>query len=120
METIEGDRRTHPRLALAQPCKIYDPHTGKYIAGSTQDISTTGALIEVPRLLGLKPGDTLHIGVALKRRQGLLKGAEMLKAAVMRAVQTVDDHTLLGLCFQEPHTAEADAPMEIAPLRLAA
>lgn len=107
MLRIEGDRRRHPRLLVTQPCKIYDPHSRKYIGGRTQDVSTGGALIELPRLVGLKPGDTLHIGMAIKRRQGLLHSAEMIKAAVMRAVQTVNDHTLLGLRFEEPQDARA-------------
>lgn len=117
MLTIEGDRRIHSRLPLAQPCKIHDSHSGKYIAATTRDISMGGALIEVSRLVSLKPGDTLHLGVAMKRRQGLLRCNEMMKAQVTRSVQTVDDRTLLGLQFESQ--LEAAEPGDIT-LRAAA
>ena len=36
-----------------------------------------------------------------KRRQSLIRCDEMIRAAVTRAVQTVDDCTLVGLRFEE-------------------
>lgn len=101
MPMIDGDRRSNPRIAVNCPCKFHDARSGKYFAGSTRDLSTGGAMIEVPRLLALKPGDIIHIGVAAKRRQSLIRCDEMIRAAVTRAVQTVDDCTLVGLRFEE-------------------
>jgi len=109
--TVEGDRRRHPRVPVEQPCKIHDPHTGKYIAGCTRDVSIGGALIEVPKLLALNAGETLHVGVALKRRQGLIRCNEMIQAAVTRIMHTVDDRTLLGLRFQQPAADEIRSPL---------
>lgn len=105
---IEGDRRRDVRVPLSRPCKIHDPQTGKYIGAVTQDISAGGVLVEVPRILSVRPGDTIHVGVAMKRRDALLRCTDMLKAAVTRALHTVDDRTLLGLRFEQPFIA-ADA-----------
>jgi len=116
--TVDGDRRRHPRVAVKQPCKIHDPRGGKYCAGETQDMSSGGLLIELPRLISLKPGDEVHVGVALKRRQALLRCNEMLKAHVTRALHTVDDRTLLGLKFAQPQSKHEQ--FEVQALRLAA
>lgn len=99
MFTIEGDRRVHPRMEVQQPCKIHDPRSGKYYSGLTRDISTQGLLMEFSRLLNLKPGDLVHVGVAMKRRQGLLQAKEMIEARVVRSMQSVNDQTLLAVEF---------------------
>jgi len=113
MFKIDGDRRRHPRLQVERPCKIYDPQSDKYFAGNTRDLSESGLLIDVPRVLELKPGDRVHVGVAMKRRQGLLLAKEMIEAIVVRALATVDDHTALAVRF--------DAESAVGqPLRLAA
>jgi hypothetical protein len=118
MLRIEGDRRRHPRVEVTQPCKICDPRSGRYIAGTTRDLSSHGLLIDLPRLIDLKPGDRLHVGVAMKRRQGLLLAKEMIEAKVVRAMPTIDDHTLLAVQFEHPVTLAAEIAME--SLKLAA
>jgi hypothetical protein len=99
MLRIEGDRRRHERVPLERPCKVYEPRSGRYILASTRDLSCGGLLIDVPRLIDLRPGDTLHIGVAMKRRQGILPAADMVEAVVVRCTPTVDDHTALAVKF---------------------
>ena len=118
MTVIDGDRRRHVRVSVNQPCKIHDPRSGKYIAGQTQDMSSGGLLVELPRLMSLKPGDDVHVGVALKRRQALLRCNEMIRTVVTRVMHTVDDRTLLGLKFAQPHAQHEQ--LEGAALRLAA
>lgn len=116
MFRIDGDRRTHPRLQIERPCKLFDPTSGKYYAGQTRDLSENGLLIDVPRLLELKPGDSVHVGVAMKRRQGLLLAKEMIEAIVVRSMATVDDHTTLAVRFDAAVVSAAD----IQAVRLAA
>ena len=113
---VDGDRRRHDRVMVNQPCKIHDPRSGKYIAGQTPDMSNGGLLVELPRVVSLNPGDEVHVGVALKRRQALLRCNEMIKAQVTRALHTADDRTLLGLMFVQ---GQADVSTTSA-LRLAA
>lgn len=113
MDTIEGDRRRHARIPLTQPCKVYDSRSGKYYAGTTQNVSHGGMLIDLPRLLDMQPGETLHVGVAMKRRQNLLRSDEMIKMIVARILQTVDDHTALGLRFEGVSADAAPAHSEL-------
>ena len=102
MLRIDGDRREHSRTAIQRPCKMFDPRSRRYVPGLTRDVSAGGLAIDVPRILDIKPGDTLHIGVATKRRDSLLSGGQMLKATVIRASATVDDHTDLAVRFEQP------------------
>lgn len=108
---IEGDRRRHPRVAVEQPCKVCDQATGRYFAGTTRDLSTHGLLIELPRVTNHKPGDRVHVGVAMKRRQGLLMAKEMVEAEVVRAMATADDRTMLAVKFEHPETVAAEAAL---------
>ena len=114
MSMIDGDRRRYRRESLERPCKIYDPRSMKYISGTTRDISCGGLLIDVPRLMEIKPGEHLFIGVAMTRRQGFIQAKEMIDAVVLRAFATVDDHTTLAVSF------EAAMEQDAAPMRAAA
>lgn len=114
MLRIEGDRREHSRTNLDRPCKIYDPRSEKYLLGSTQDVSDAGMMIRLPHATDVRPGDTLFVGVALRRRQVLLHAGQMLKTIVIRAMETVDGHTALAVKFVDASVAAA------AELRLAA
>jgi hypothetical protein len=114
MMRIEGDRREHSRVPCERPCKIYDPLCEKYLLGATCDLSEGGLLIDLPRLSDIKPGDTLFVGVAMKRRQVLLHAGKMLKALVVRTMATADDHTRLAVKFVDASVAAA------SELRLAA
>ena len=110
MLRIEGDRREHPRVCVQRPCKMFDPRTRRYLPGVTRNVSSGGLAIDVPRLTSLKPGDTLHVGVAAKRRDQLLSGAQMLRATVIRASATVDDHTDLAVRFENAQMHQAIEP----------
>jgi c-di-GMP-binding flagellar brake protein YcgR len=110
MLRIEGDRREHPRVAVQRPCKMFDPRTRRYLPGVTRDVSAGGVAIDVPRLVDLNPGDMLHVGVATKRRDQLLSATQMLKATVIRANATVDDHTNLAVRFENAQLHRAIEP----------
>ena len=108
MFKIEGDRRTQVRYAIERPCKIFEPRSGKYYSGMTCDLSGGGLLLDIPRVVDLKPGDLLHVGVAMTRRQDLLKAKEMMEARVVRAMTTVDDRTRLAVSFQTEVQTQPD------------
>jgi PilZ domain len=116
--TVDGDRRRHPRQILQRPCKVFDPRGRRYLNAQTSDISGGGALIDLPRLIDLRPGDKVYLGIALKRRDQFLRADEMLESHVVRAVQTVDDHTALAVEFRMPQE-QVDAT-SLEPLRIAA
>jgi len=86
MLTLDEDRRTHPRIAVERPCKVHDPRSGKYHAATVLDVSASGMMIQIDRDLALASGDILHVGVAQKRRQVLLRTNEMIPTRVARCV----------------------------------
>jgi hypothetical protein len=112
---VAGDRRTHTRIAYVRPCKIFSPSLQRYFLGTTQDLSSGGMLVQVPHPVDVRPGDTLQIGVASKRREQMLRAAEMLRATVIRSMTTVNDHTTFAVRFEQEQNS-----VESATLRLAA
>ncbi len=96
---LHADRRVTERVNLARPCKVYDPASGRYLSGTMWNISDGGAYLELHRRIELRPEQRLCIGVAMKRRQTLLRSTEMLWAEVVRSLSTTDDRTGVGLRF---------------------
>jgi hypothetical protein len=112
---VAGDRRIDSRLEYVRPCKIFSPALQKYFMGSTQDVSTGGMLVHVPHLVDVRPGDVLHIGVAAKRREPLIRAVEMIQATVLRSMKTVDDHTTFAVKFNHEQSI-----VQIGAMRMAA
>ena len=61
-------------------------------------------LVHISQRVDVRPGDTLHIGVATKRREQLLRAVEMIQAVVTRSMKTVDDHTTFAVKFDQEQT----------------
>jgi hypothetical protein len=84
--TAEGvrERRRGARVRQARPVKVYDPMTGRYFAGRTCDVGTTGARLALPVSTPLRPGRPLniHIGVA-RGGQPLAHRRQMIPARVI-------------------------------------
>ncbi len=97
----ETDRRSHERTNLARPCKLFDPRSGKYIPGTVWNLSDGGALLEVNRPMRAEEGDSFYLGIAVKRRQGLLQRDEMFRARVVRSQQSSDGRFTLGVQFTD-------------------
>ncbi len=98
---VETDRRAHERMNLARPCKLFDPRSRKYVPGTIWNLSDGGALIEVNRPICPDLGELLYLGIALKRRQGILLRDEMCPARVVRLKRTVDGRSTLGIQFTD-------------------
>jgi c-di-GMP-binding flagellar brake protein YcgR len=105
----------HPRVDYSRQCKVFSAALQKYFLGETVDLSTGGMLIRIAHLVDVRPGDTLHIGVATKRREQLLQSADMLASTVIRSIKTVDDHTVFAVKFHQEQTS-----VEFGALRMAA
>ena len=54
-------------------------------------------VIETRRRMYLEPGETLYVGIALKRRDVLLARNDMRAGQVARALHTPDGRTVIGL-----------------------
>ena len=96
---METDRRTHERMNLARPCKVFDPKSGKYVLGTVWNLSDGGALVEMTRPIIAEPGEPLFLGIALKRRQGFIQGDQMLPASVVRSFNTDNGRTTIAMQF---------------------
>ena len=108
------ERRATERLNLARPCKTYVPRIGKYVAGSTWNVSSGGALIQLDRPALIEPGDRIFLGVALKRRQPIVCSTDMMESAVTRVLPTANDSISVAVRF-------IDTQLDIEPdLRQAA
>ncbi len=83
---LDGERRDDLRQPLHCPCKLYVPQSGRYLAGSTFNLSRGGALLQLDQPARLEPGDHLYLGIAMKRRQALLAADEMTGVKVLRVV----------------------------------
>ncbi len=102
------ERRASERLNLARPCKTYVPRSGRYLAGSTWNVSSSGALLQLDRPAPIEPGDLLFDGDALKRRQPIFSSSEMMEAAVVRVLPTDNDCIAVAVRF-------IDATLDIEP-----
>ncbi len=98
---VETDRRAHERTTLARPCKLFDPRSGTYVPGTVWNLSDGGAFIEVKRPICPELGDLLNLGIALKRRQGILLRDEMCAARVVRSQRTANGRSTLGIQFTD-------------------
>ena len=104
----EWERRESERLEICRPCKVYVPRMEKYFHGTTWNLSTGGAMIQLSRPLMLERGQRVYVGIASKRRDGLLKADEMIAADVLRSLKTPSDATAVALRFDR----QIDVPLQ--------
>jgi hypothetical protein len=114
MIDIDHERRDGPRIALSRPCKVYEPRSLKYVAGTTCDVGSGGMLLRLSRRLDVQPDDHVYVGVAQKRRHAILRSDEMIEAKVVRTLPLTSGEVALAVRFTEP------APDVALPLPLAA
>jgi hypothetical protein len=110
---LQADRRAHERLPVERPCKVYDARSGRYLAGMTRDISGGGMLLQLSRAAVIEPGAELYVGIAEKRRQTLLRAAEMMRVRVARSVHSPEGGTMIGVELLDP-PAVADVALRRA------
>lgn len=92
MNTNHQDRRSHARLEIARPCKVYLRGAGRYAAARTHDVSVGGALLDVQLDRTLGVGDTLDIGVAWTQ-SAVLKSEQLVPCRVVRVRDNSDRKT---------------------------
>jgi hypothetical protein len=114
MISIDRERRESPRIRVTRPCKLFDPRSRKYIAGSTCDVSAGGMLLRVSRPLDLDPGDRLFVAVAQKRRQALLRSSDLIQLEVVRTVPLSTNETAIGVRFRHPQQVSMSPPRKAA------
>jgi hypothetical protein len=103
MLDIHDERRRGERIVTRRPCKIYDPRTRKYVAGSTCNVAPGGMLLLVDRSLALRPGDRVYVGVP-PRRHALLRSEELVEAGVVRVVERPAGETMFAVRLESAGT----------------
>ncbi|MHC4216925.1 MAG: PilZ domain-containing protein [Planctomycetota bacterium] len=103
---VDEERRTHVRVKLERPCKLFLPSVGRYVSGSTWNLSAGGVLVQLDLPTGIAPGDRLFVGIALKRCQAVLPASEMLEAQVIRVERPADDRISVAARFVDVAVAD--------------
>jgi hypothetical protein len=85
-DSVGSERRRGLRIAQHRPVKVYEPSSGRYVGGQTEDISATGLRIELPASAPVVPGKILSIHVGLSAAgQTLANRRQMIPARVVWA-----------------------------------
>jgi len=111
-ETGGGERRRGLRITQHRPVKVYEPSSGRYVGGQTEDISSTGLRIELPASAPVVPGKILSIHVGLSSAgQMLANRRQMIPARVVWARRLHSDPAKLvaGVEFLASIAAHRDA-----------
>ena len=96
---VDGERRAHERIDLQRPCKLYVPGVGKYVSGTTGNVSGGGVMLRLDLPAGITAGSRLYVGIAFKRRQAVLAADEMIEAEVVRVDRASDDGVAVAARF---------------------
>jgi hypothetical protein len=96
-----AERRRFRRFTLDRPVKLHCHTTGRYLAGTGLDASSGGALIRLQHDANLAVGETITIGIARDRQQGLMLTDDMVEAHVVRCLGH-GEHRYLALQFDVP------------------
>ncbi len=100
----QPNRRRSCRQPINRPAKVRCLQSGRYMAGKTQNISSSGALLEVYLPSLMVTGQRLGIGIAWDNQQTVLGSDQMLPATVVRS---------LGLNGMQHVAVQFDQPIEI-------
>lgn len=92
------ERRRKPRVAMQYPAKIWCVDTGRFLAGSTQDLSAQGLLVQVDHASLLIPGQRVRVGIAWSSHDMLLSRSQMLPGVVVRSLGHGGTQTV-AVCF---------------------
>jgi hypothetical protein len=86
-----AERRRGLRIQSTRPIKICEPTVSRYFGGQTQDISSTGLRLELPRSLPLCAGKllTVHVGLS-ETGQPLANRRQMIPARVVWVNRSAD------------------------------
>ena len=81
------DRRREARTRLIRPVKVRCDQSGaRYLAGTTQNVSPDGAMLQLNYPSRLALGQRVRIAIARHRSQSLLNAHEMMDATIVRSL----------------------------------
>jgi predicted LPLAT superfamily acyltransferase len=94
-----SERRTHPRIEVRRPAKVYHPVSRKFHPCTAVNVSQNGAMLHLPFRLPVASGERLMLGVQTGRQGVLLRATEMMEVEVIRALSTTDGQQAIGVRF---------------------
>ena len=107
------ERRRGLRIQQNRPIKVYEHTVARYFGGQTQDVSSTGLRLELPRSMPLRPGKLLSIHVGLDSvGQALANRRNMIPARVVwvkRPPEQDAKSLAVGVEFMASISAQLDA-----------
>lgn len=102
------ERRENPRQAMARPIKLRCDESGlRYLAGQTQDISRSGALIHLDHPALVLPGQAVEVMIAEQPRQAVLRRERLMRATVVRSLRHGDSQYVAVRFLGEQEMATA-------------
>jgi|SRR5581483_8704993 len=111
-DSAGSERRRGLRIHQNRPIKVYEPSSGRYVGGQTQDVSATGLRIELPASAPVVPGKIVSIHVGLSAAgQTLANRRQMIPARVVWATRrgATDARLIAGVEFLASIAAHLDA-----------
>ena len=76
MSDASNEQRTHPRIPVSWPVRLFDDNTGRQLMQTqTIDLSNGGALVEMPPEELVAVGDLLRIELVASPPEGAGEGA---------------------------------------------
>jgi hypothetical protein len=81
-----AERRRDARIPIDRPVKLQCCVTGRYLRGRTDNLSSSGALLEIEHPSLLVPGQRLRVGIAWNRGQVVLEQDDLAEATVVRSL----------------------------------
>jgi len=104
-EALDGrDRRKHPRRPLERPAKLFMPKSGRFLAGSTRNLSVGGVLVVAEADARMEPGDAIHMTVAFGERF-IVPMSELVPGTIVR-VDPCDDPSCVTLAIAYDSASE--------------
>ncbi len=81
------ERRRDPRIPANHPVKLKCEQTaGKYIAGTTDNVSDGGAMLMLDHTQLLVTGQTVQIGIVSSPVKGMLLTEDFVDATIVRSL----------------------------------
>jgi len=111
-EAAQSERRRGLRINQNRPVKVFEPASGRYIGGQTEDVSSTGLRIELPASAPVVSGKIVCIHVGLNAiGQTLANRRQMIPARVIwtRRLNANGTRLMAGVEFLASIAAHRDA-----------
>ena len=81
------ERRRDPRIPAQHPVKLKcDQSAGKYIPGTTHNVSDGGAMLKLEHGRLLATGQKVQIGIITNPTQGMLTQEDFVEATIVRSL----------------------------------